>query len=100
MRKVLFCLLLLIAVYGLSASFAGAQAKKAPDTATIEIAEGKDGKFRFFVRDEDEKLLAMSGPPAFATEKEAREAALNLQKLIAKAKIVVKKEDTKDKDKK
>jgi hypothetical protein len=97
MRKVLFALLLVVAVWGLSfSSPVGAQAKK--DAATIEIAEGKDGKFRFFVRDDEDKLLAMSSPGGFETEKAAKEAIDHLKAVIGKAKVTVKKE-TKDKDK-
>lgn len=66
---------------------------------TIEIGEGKDGKFRFFVRNADGKLLAMSGPGGFATAKDAEEAIDDLKEVVAKAKVTraaVKKVKPKD----
>lgn len=107
MRKIVFALLLLAGICFLTNGAVVAQAKKA-DPATIEIGEGKDGKFRFFVRDEDGKLLAMSQPPGgFATEKDAREAIDVFKATVAKAKVVLKKSEAvkdkapaKDKDKK
>lgn len=67
--------------------------------AVIEIGKGKDDKFRFFVRDAEGKLLAMSGPGGFATTKDAEAAIAHLQEVIGKAKIVMKdsKEEKKDK---
>ncbi len=65
---------------------------------TIEIALGKDDKFRFFVRDSEGKLLALSGPGGFATEKDAHDAIDHLKEVLASAKITTKKPD-KDKDK-
>ncbi|MGD9713071.1 MAG: hypothetical protein AB7V46_13510 [Thermomicrobiales bacterium] len=46
--------------------------KKVSKAGVIEIGEGKDGKFRFFVRNGDGKLLAMSGPGGFASKKQRR----------------------------
>ena len=53
----------------------------------IEISKGKDDKYRFFVRDGDGKLLAMSGPGGFATVKEAEDAIDLLKETVAKAKV-------------
>ena len=63
------------------------------------IAAGKDEKFRFFVRDSEGKLLAMSGPGGFATEKDAKDAIETLKEVIASAKVSTKKSDTKKSDK-
>jgi uncharacterized protein YegP (UPF0339 family) len=111
MRKLLVCVLML----GLMAGFSGmtapvvlAQAKKKDkdkDTKKgtkagagyIEIGEGKDGKFRFFVRNEDGKLLAMSGGAGFASESDAKKAIEELREVVAKAKVT--KAKPKDKDK-
>jgi uncharacterized protein YegP (UPF0339 family) len=57
----------------------------------IEIGEGKDGRFRFFVRDSDGKLLAMSGPTGFAEASDAEKAIESLREVVAKAKVVMKK---------
>ena len=60
----------------------------------IEISEGKDEKFRFFVRDAEGKLLAMSGPGGFATAKDAQAAIETLKQVVAKAKVTtLKKKD-------
>src|SRR4051794_12288783 len=53
-----------------------AKEKKDAKAGIIEITKGKDDKFRFFVRDVEGKLLAMSGPGGFATPKDA-EAAID-----------------------
>jgi hypothetical protein len=66
----------------------------------IEIAEGKDGKFRFFVRDDEGKLLAMSSPGGFASVKDAQKAIDELKDVIKTAKVTVAKKDGKEKDKK
>jgi len=65
-----------------------AKAKKDTKAGVIEIAKGKDDKFRFFVRDSDGKLLAMSGPGGFATPKDAETAIDELKEVVAKAKVV------------
>jgi hypothetical protein len=77
-----------------------AQGKKT-GKGTIELIESKDGKFRFTVRNADGKYVGGSAV-GHATEKEAREAAEELKKVIATATYVRKKaEDTKkEKDKK
>lgn len=67
--------------------------KKDAKAGFIEIAKGKDDKFRFFVRDGEGKLLAMSGPGGFATQKDAETAIDHLKAVVAKAKVNVKKDD-------
>src|SRR5262249_61799246 len=64
---------------------------------TVEIGEGKDGKFRLTIRDAEGKFLAVSAP--HATEKEARAAIDELRDALTKAKVVVKKAE-KEKEKK
>lgn len=64
----------------------------------IEIAQGKDDKFRFFVRDSEGKLLAMSGR-GFETVKDAQKEIDTLKDVIKTAKVSVLKKDAKDKDK-
>jgi len=71
--------------------------KKKGGPGTVEISEGKDGKFRLTIRDADGKFLALSA--AHATEKEARAAIDELRDALAKAKVVVKKAE-KEKEKK
>ena len=56
----------------------------------IEIGKGKDSKFRFSVRDADGKYLAGSSP--HATEKECREAIETFRKVVATAKVSMKKD--------
>lgn len=65
---------------------------------TVEISEGKDGKFRFAVRNAEGKYLGGSGPVGFATEKDAVAAIEDLKKVLATAKVITKKGDAKDKD--
>jgi uncharacterized protein YegP (UPF0339 family) len=60
----------------------------------FEIGKGRDGKYRFTVRDADGKFLGMSGAHTFATAKEAEEGVEEFKKAVAKAKVVVK--DDKD----
>ncbi|MFO0879856.1 MAG: hypothetical protein U0840_21120 [Gemmataceae bacterium] len=73
-------------------------------TGTVEVNEGKDGKFRFFIRDAEGKLLAMSSPSGFATAKDASKAVDDLKEIVATAKVTVgkapAKKTDKDKDKK
>ena len=66
-----------------------AKKETAPKGGVIEISKGKDDKYRFFVRDGDGKLLAMSGPGGFATVKDAEAAIEQLKETIAKAKVNV-----------
>jgi uncharacterized protein YegP (UPF0339 family) len=69
---------------------AGKAKKEAADKAgVIEVTKGKDDKYRFFVRDADGKLLAMSGPGGFATVKDAEAAIAQLKETVAKAKVNV-----------
>jgi predicted aconitase len=65
---------------------------------TVEIGEGKDGKFRLTIRDADGKFLALSAP--HATEKEARAAIEELRDALNKAKVTVKKAEKTDKKEK
>ncbi|OWK47062.1 hypothetical protein [Fimbriiglobus ruber] len=62
---------------------------------TIEIKEGKDGKYRIGIRDGDGKYLAGS-LTGHSTKEEAAKAAENLKEVIATAKIVYPKKDDKD----
>ena len=66
-----------------------AKDKKDSKAGVIEITQGKDEKYRFFVRDGEGKLLAMSGPGGFATMKEAEAAIDHLKDIVAKAKVNV-----------
>jgi hypothetical protein len=66
---------------------------------TVEISEGKDGKFRFSVRNADGKYIGGSGPVGFASDKDARAAIDELKHVLATAKITTKKGDAKDKAK-
>ncbi|MGL6094676.1 MAG: hypothetical protein ACRC7O_02595 [Fimbriiglobus sp.] len=72
-------------------------AKAAPSrgkaTGTIEIAESKNGKFRFGIRDADGKYLCGSLPSAFATKEEAAEALEKLKSILATAKPTERKAD-------
>ena len=54
----------------------------------IEVGKGKDGKYRFSVRDADGKYLAGSG--AYATEKEIHDAIETFRKVVAGAKVTKK----------
>ncbi len=54
----------------------------------IEVAEGKDGKYRFTVRTGEGKLLAMSGPTGYASEKDALKAIEDLKSAVVKAKVM------------
>ena len=101
MKKVAGAMFLTGALVLMMSGTAGtlAQGKK-PGKGTIELIESRDGKFRFSVRNADGKYVGGSAV-GHATEKEAREAAEELKKVIATATYVRKKaEDTKkEKDK-
>ena len=111
MTKLLCSLVLFAGMTGLVSSgslgLALAQDKKdtkkdAPKTTAkagvIEVNEGKDGKFRFVIRDADGKLLAMSGPTGFATREDAIKALETLKDALPTAKLAApKKEVKKDK---
>ena len=67
-----------------------AQQKKkmeAKSEGTVVIKPGKDGKFRFTVRDGEGKLLAMSSPAGFKTTDDATAAIDALKKTLADAKV-------------
>jgi hypothetical protein len=106
MRKVWtggFLVVLLLLVRGTAPEVVEAQGKKGKAaTGVIEIGEGKDGKFRFFVRDDEAKLVAMSSPGGFATVTDAKAAIEQLKEIVSKAKVVMLKKDSKEgkKDKK
>jgi hypothetical protein len=73
--------------------------RKADSKGVVEITKGKDDKFRFFVRDGEGKLLAMSGPSGFESPKDAEAAVDHLREVLAKAKVHVKDKDDKKDDK-
>jgi Ethanolamine utilization protein EutJ (predicted chaperonin) len=60
-------------------------------TGHIVIGKGKDGKYRFTVRNHEDKFLALSAP--HATEKEVHEAIEAFRKIVANAKVTTKKEE-------
>jgi hypothetical protein len=101
MKKVAGAMFLTGALVLMMSGTAGtlAQGKKT-GKGTIELIESRDGKFRFSVRNADGKYVGGSAV-GHATEKEAKEAAEELKKVIATATYVRKKaEDTKkEKDK-
>ena len=78
-----------------------AKVKEAPASGGhIEIGKGKDGKYRFTVRDADGKYLGGS-TTGHATEKETRDAIEMFKKVVANAKVSMKegketKKPTKD----
>jgi uncharacterized protein YegP (UPF0339 family) len=83
---------------------APAQDKKKTDKAaakagaTIEISEGKDGKYRFTIRDADGKYLA-GNSVGFATKDDAVKAVENLKTVLPTAKVAEGKEAKKDEKK-
>jgi hypothetical protein len=101
MRKLVVCVALLAGMAASitvmdSASLAQGSKKDKKDKVTkdkggavIEITEGKDGKFRFFVRNDEGKLLAMSSPGGFASQKEASAAITELKEVIRTAKVTI-----------
>ena len=95
MRKLVGAMFLIVAIALVASGTAGtlAQGKKT-GKGTIELVESKDGKFRFTVRDADGKYVGGSSV-GHATEKEAREAAEDLKKVIATATYVTKKAGSK-----
>jgi uncharacterized protein YegP (UPF0339 family) len=91
MRKFLVCGLLFgaLALFtGVSPNPAVAQ-KKEMKAGTIEVNKGKDGKFRYSVRNADGKFLA--GSTAYATEKEALKGIEELKDVLKTAKVTAKK---------
>jgi uncharacterized protein YegP (UPF0339 family) len=104
MRKLAVCALMLALMAGITGtSTSGLLAqppKKDKDTkkdakkgkggslaGTIEITEGKDGKYRFNVRNADGKYLGGSGPTGYASEKEAEKAIEEFKEVVANAKV-------------
>jgi hypothetical protein len=94
MRQLVAAMLFAAAMFFMiSGTGTNAQGKKG-SRGTIELIESKDGKFRFTVRDADGKYVGGSSV-GHGTEKEAREAAEDLKKVIATATYVSKKSETK-----
>lgn len=58
-----------------------------PLQGVVEIAEGKDGKFRFSVRDGKNKYVGGSGPIGFASKEAAAKAVQSLKDALANAKV-------------
>ena len=103
MRKMLFGFMVIGALVGYQVASSGpaaAQGKKKTAAGVVEIGEGKDGKFRFFVRDGDGKLLAQSNLAGYPTAKAAEAGIDNLKSVLTTAKIAVlpKKDAKKAKD--
>src|SRR4051794_16527337 len=104
MRKVAvsgFLFVFLLAISGSGLDPAVAQVSKKPAagaaaTGVIEITEGKDGKYRFFVRDAEKKLLAMSSPTGFASAEEAKTAIQHLKEIVKAAPVTSVKKKTKE----
>jgi len=90
---------MLVVLNGLHVGAADKKDTKKTDATSaagvIEIKEGKDSKFRYFVRDGDGKLLAMSGPTGFATAEDAEKSIAELRTVVVKAKVVTVKGDDK-----
>ncbi len=106
MSKLLSSLLMAAVVAGFATVGAPAPAQDKKDTkkdtkaakggGSIEVNEGKDGKYRFTIRDGDGKLLAMSGPTGFATKDDAVKALENLKTVLPTAKVAEPKDVKKD----
>jgi uncharacterized protein YegP (UPF0339 family) len=80
-----------VSVAALSVAEAQEKGKKATGKTTgiVEVNEGKDGKFRLVIRDNDEKFLASSA--AFATKEEATKGIEKLKDALENPKITSKK---------
>ena len=59
---------------------------------SIVIKPGKDGKFRFFVRDENDKSL-MQSSTGYATEEDAKKMLENVKAIIAASKVTTEQGD-------
>lgn len=59
---------------------------KAAVKGSVVIKPGKDGKFRFFVRDEDDKSL-MQSSTGYATEDEAKKMLETVKAILAASKV-------------
>jgi hypothetical protein len=71
-------------------------AASAAAAGVIEIGEGKDGKFRFFVRDGEGDLLAMSSPRGFASADDTKAAIQKLKEVVRTAKVTALKKKVKE----
>ena len=104
MRKVMFAgfaLAMLLLARGTAPDAVVAQNTQKKPAATaatgvIEIGEGKDAKFRFFVRNDEGKLVAMSSPGGFATADDAKEGIQHLKEIVKTAKVTMLKKKSKD----
>ena len=61
---------------------------------SVVIKPGKDGKFRFFVRDEDDKSL-MQSSTGYATEDEAKRMLDTVKAILAASKVTSEKAEGK-----
>jgi hypothetical protein len=98
MRKVTltaFVLAVLLLARGTPHDAVVAQNAPKATGGVIEISEGKDGKFRFFVRDEEKKLLAMSGPGGFESAGDAAQSIQRLKEVLKTAKVTTLKKKSK-----
>jgi uncharacterized protein YegP (UPF0339 family) len=90
MRQLLVCLALLAGFVAVAtvpdAPVVAQGAKDSTKAPHIDVTEGKDGKYRFTVRSGAGKLLAMSGPTGYATEKDALKAIDDLKTALKTAK--------------
>lgn len=74
--------------------------KKAPagKAGTIEVSEGKDGKFRFTIRDAEGKFLALSG--AHEKKEDALKSIETLKDVLPKATVTTATKKPADKSEK
>ena len=61
------------------------KAKEKAKPGAIVVSEGKDGKFRFQIRDADDKYIA--GSAAFKTKEEATDAVDTLKDILSVTKV-------------
>jgi len=90
MKKLVGAMFLTVAIMFMASGVDTLAQVKKGGKGTIELIESKDGKYRFTVRDADGKYMGGSSV-GHETEKEAREAAEDLKKVIATATYVSKK---------
>ncbi|HET6576509.1 MAG TPA: hypothetical protein VFG68_23110 [Fimbriiglobus sp.] len=79
-----------VSVVALSVADAQEKGKKAAGKTTgiVEVKEGKDGKFRFTIRDNSKKFLAQGGGPSgYATKDDAMKALEKLKEALENPKI-------------
>jgi uncharacterized protein YegP (UPF0339 family) len=89
-----------VSVVALSVADAQEKGKKATEKTTgiVEVNEGKDGKYRFTIRDNDGKFLAQGGgPTGYATRDDAMKGLEKLKAALENPKITSKK-SAKNKD--